>query len=350
MSHTRASFNAMGIALGELAERLGGRVVEGDAAFMVEDVAGIEDGGPRDLGFLRSASYAAALAESSLGAVIAPPDVDVGDRPVIRSPLPNLDFARVTGWLRPPPRPPVGIHPSAVVAEDAKVDPSASVGALAVVESGAAIGAETVVGARVVVGAGTTVGRDCWLHAGSVVREGCRLGDRVILQPGAAIGGDGFGYEFNERGEHEKVPQVGNVVLEDDVEIGANSTVDRARLGTTRIGRGTKIDNLVMVGHNVEIGEHGILVAQTGIAGTAKLGDRVIMMAQSGAGGHITVGDGSFVGARGGVIENLEPGSRVWGFPSIPERAWHRSMSVFARLPDLLRRLRALEKKTKEDE
>ncbi|MBW2244128.1 MAG: UDP-3-O-(3-hydroxymyristoyl)glucosamine N-acyltransferase [Deltaproteobacteria bacterium] len=339
----------MGIEIGELAARLGGREVEGDAAFVVEDVAGLEDGGPRDLGFLRSASLATALAESSLGAVIAPPEVDVGGLPVIRSMLPNLDFARATGWLRPPVRPPAGIHPSAVVAADAKVDPSAAVGALVVVESGATIGAETVLGARVVVGAGTTVGRGCWLHAGAVIREDCTLGDRVILQPGAAIGGDGFGYEFNERGEHEKVPQVGKVVLEDDVEIGANSTVDRARLGTTRIGRGTKIDNLVMVGHNVEIGAHGILVSQVGLAGTAKLGDRVIVMAQAGVGGHVTIGDGSFIGARGGVIEDLPPGSRVWGFPSIPERAWHRSMSVFARLPEVIRRLRAVEKKTRAD-
>lgn len=339
----------MGIEIGELAARLGGREVEGDATFVVEDVAGLGDGGPRDLGFLRSAALAPALEGSSLGAVIAPPDVDVGGRPVIRSPLPNLDFARATGWLRPPLRPPAGIHPSAIVAEDAKVDPSAAVGALVVIEAGATIGAETVLAARVVVGAGTTIGRGCWLHAGALVRESCVLGDRVILQPGAAIGGDGFGYEFNERGEHEKVPQVGNVVLEDDVEIGANSTVDRARLGTTRIGRGTKIDNLVMVGHNVEIGEHGILISQTGVAGTAKLGDRVILMAQAGVGGHITIGDGTFVGARGGVIEDLAPGSRVWGFPSIPERAWHRSVSVFAKLPDLLRRLRAVEKKVRVD-
>lgn len=339
----------MGIEIGELAARLGGREVEGDSAFVVEDVAGLEDGGPRDLGFLRSASHADALAESSLGAVIAPPDVEVGGRPAIRSLLPSLDFARATGWLRPPVRPPAGIHPSAIVAADAKVDPSAAVGALAVVEAGATIGAETVLGARVVVGAGTTIGRGCWLHAGALVREDCTLGDRVVLQPGAAVGGDGFGYEFNERGEHEKVPQVGNVVIEDDVEIGANSTVDRARLGTTRIGRGTKIDNLVMVGHNVEIGEHGILVAQTGVAGTARLGDRVILMAQSGVGGHITIGDGTFVGARGGVIEDLPPGSRVWGFPSIPERAWHRSMAVFAKLPEIVRRLRAVEKKTRDE-
>lgn len=339
----------MGIKLGELAGRLGGREVEGDVRFVVEDVGGLEDGGPRDLGFLRSAALAAALADSSLGALIAPPGVEVGGRPVIRSALPNLDFARATGWLRPPPRPPTGAHPSAVVAETAKVDPSASVGALVVVEAGAVIGAETVLGARVVVGAGTTIGRGCWLHAGAIVREGCVLGDRVILQPGAAIGGDGFGYEFNERGEHEKVPQVGNVVLEDDVEIGANSTVDRARLGTTRVGRGTKIDNLVMVGHNVEIGEHGILISQTGIAGTSRLGDRVFLMAQSGVGGHVTIGDGSFVGARGGVIEDLEPGSRVWGFPSIPERSWHRSMSVFARLPEIVRRLRAVEKKVRSE-
>jgi UDP-3-O-[3-hydroxymyristoyl] glucosamine N-acyltransferase len=269
----------------------------------------------------------------------------VGGRPVIRSPKVNLDFVRATAWLRPVARPAPGIHPQAVVAGDAQIDPGASIGPLAVVGARCVVGAGTVLGARVSLGDDVRVGRDGWLHPGVVVREGCTLGDRVTLQPGVVIGGDGFGYEFNERGEHEKVPQVGNVVIEDDVEIGANSTVDRGRLGSTRIRRGAKIDNLVQIGHNADVGEHVIAVAQTGVAGSTRLGDRVIMMAQSGVGGHLEIGAGSFIGARGGVIENLEEGSRVWGFPSLAERAWHRSSSIFARLPELLRRLRALERR-----
>jgi UDP-3-O-[3-hydroxymyristoyl] glucosamine N-acyltransferase len=158
------------------------------------------------------------------------------------------------------------------------------------------------------------------------------------------IGGDGFGYELDERGALEKVPQLGDVVLEEDVEVGANATVDRARLGTTRVGRGTKIDNLVQVAHNVDIGAHCVLVAQSGIAGSTRIGERVYFMAQSGASGHLEIGSGSFVGARGGVIEDLPRGSRVYGFPALAERAWHRANAWLARLPELARRVRALER------
>ncbi len=335
--------------LAELAARLG-RAVEGDASFRVRGVASLADAGPDQLGFARSKANAAALLASKAGALIAPPGLDCGGRPVIRSPLASLDFARATAFLHPALRAPAGVHPSAVVAPDASVDPTAVVGPLAYVGARSRIGAGSVVHARASVLEDVRVGRDCVLHAGSVVREGCLLGDRVILQPGAVIGGDGFGYEFNERGEHEKIPQIGNVVLEDDVEIGANSTVDRARLGSTRIGRGVKIDNLVQVAHNVEIGAHSALVAQVGIAGGTKLGERVFFMAQSGAAGQLKIGDGVFVGARGGVLEDLPAGTRWWGFPAQPERAWHRISALLTRLPELMRRVRRIEKKLGVDE
>jgi UDP-3-O-[3-hydroxymyristoyl] glucosamine N-acyltransferase len=333
------------LELGELAEKLGGRPVEGDPHFRVDGVATLEQGGARALGFVRGEGFAAALARSSIGAVVAPPDVPVGGRPAIRSPLPSLDFARATALLVPEPRPAPGVHPSAWVAATARIHPSASVGPRCVVAERSEIGARSILTASVTVQEDVQVGADCRLHAGVVVRERCRLGDRVTLQPGVVIGGDGFGYEFNERGESEKVPQVGDVVLEDDVEIGANSTVDRARLGTTRICRGAKIDNLVMIAHNCVIGPHSLIVAQTGIAGGTVLGERVMAMAQSGFAGHIRVGDGVFVGGRGGVIEDTPAKSRVWGFPAVPERAWHRSVAWFARLPELAKRIRALEKK-----
>jgi UDP-3-O-[3-hydroxymyristoyl] glucosamine N-acyltransferase len=230
------------------------------------------------------------------------------------------------------------------VAATARVHPSASIGPRCVVGERCEIGAGSVLVASVTLLEDVRVGADCRLHAGVVVRERCRLGDRVVLQPGVVIGGDGFGYEFNERGESEKVPQVGDVAIEDDVEIGANSTVDRARLGTTRIGRGSKIDNLVMIAHNCVIGPHSLIVAQSGLAGGTVFGERVIAMAQSGFGG-ITVGEGSFVAARAGVIEDLPPKSRVWGFPAQPERAWHRSTAWLGRLPELAKRIRAIEKK-----
>jgi UDP-3-O-[3-hydroxymyristoyl] glucosamine N-acyltransferase len=330
--------------LGELAERLGGRSVEGDDSFLVRGVASLEDAGPGDLGFLRSAGNAAALSGSRVGALIAPTGVEVGGRPVIRSPAPNLDIARAARILVPEARPEPGIHPGAWIDAGAEVDEAASVGAGSVVGAGSRVGAGTIVHARVTLYPDVGIGRDCILHAGCVVREGSRLGDRVVLQPGAVIGGDGFGYEFDERGGLEKVPQLGSVVLEDDVEIGANTTIDRARFGVTRIGRGTKIDNLVMVAHNCDVGEGSALVAQVGIAGGTVLGRRVFMMAQSGAGSRARLGDGSFVGARGGVIRDLEPGTRVWGFPSMPERTWHRVVAGLGRLPELLRRVKRIER------
>jgi UDP-3-O-[3-hydroxymyristoyl] glucosamine N-acyltransferase len=330
--------------LGELARQLGEREVEGDSGFELEGVATLADAGPSHLGFLRAAANASELGGSRVGALIAPPGVDVAGRPVIRSLQPNLDFARATSILLPSPRPAPGIHERAHVAATARVDPTAAIGALAHVGASCEVGAGSLVHAGALLLDDVHVGADCVIHAGAVVREGSRLGDRVILQPGAVIGGDGFGYEFNEKGELEKVPQVGRVVLEDDVEVGANTTIDRARLGETRIGRGTKIDNLVQVAHNVTIGAHSALVAQTGIAGSATLGERVFFMAQSGLAGHVEVGDGSFVGARGGVIGNTPAGSRVWGFPARAERVWHRSQALLVKLPELFRRVRRIER------
>jgi len=333
------------IRIAELAERLGGRPLEGDPDFRVRGVGSLEEGGPSDLGFLRSAKFAGALAQARIGALIAPPGVEVGGRPVIRSLMPNLDFARAAALIAPFPRPEPGVHPTAFVDPTAKVDPEASIGVHASVGARSEIGPRTVLHANVTVCDDVRVGADCLLHPAVVVRERCVIGDRVILQPGVSIGADGFGYEFNERGEHEKVPQLGNVVIEDDVEIGANSAVDRARLGTTRIGRGVKIDNLVQVGHNCVIGAHSAIVAQAGLGGSTLVGSRVFIMAQAGSAGHLTIGDGCFVAARAGVTKDLPPGSRVWGFPALPERRWHRSTVLMERLPELLRRIRDLERR-----
>jgi len=332
------------IRIAELAERLGGRPVEGDPDFPIQGVGSLEEGGPAELGFLRSAKFAGALEETRIGALIAPPEVDVGGRPVIRSSMPDLDFARAASLIVPTPRPEPGVHPSAFVDLTAKVDPAASIGAQVSVGARTEIGPRTVLHANVTVCDDVRVGADCLFHPGVVVRERCAIGDRVILQPGVSIGGDGFGYEFNERGEHEKVPQLGNVVLEDDVEIGANSAVDRARLGTTRIERGVKIDNLVQVGHNCRIGAHSAVVSQVGLSGSTVVGSRVFIMGQAGVAGHVTLGDGSFVGGRAGVMRDLPPGSKVWCLPAVPERRWLRSAVLVDRLPELLRRLRTLER------
>jgi UDP-3-O-[3-hydroxymyristoyl] glucosamine N-acyltransferase len=332
------------IRIAELAERLGGRPVEGDPDLQVEGVASLDEGGPTDLGFLRSAKFAAALQHTRIGAVIAPPHVEVHGRPVIRSPMPNLDFARAAGLISPTPRPEPGIHPGAFVDPTAKVNPEASIGPHASVGARTEIGPRTVLHPNVTVCDDVQIGVDCLFHPGVVVREQCVIGDRVILQPGVSIGGDGFGYEFNERGEHEKIPQLGNVVIEDDVEIGANSAVDRARLGTTRIERGVKIDNLVQIGHNCVVGAHSAVVSQSGLGGSTLVGSRVFIMGQAGIAGHLSIGDGSFVGARAGLMRDVPPGSKVWGTPAVPERRWLRSTALVARLPELLRRLRALER------
>jgi len=332
------------IRIAELAERLGGRPLEGDPDFPIRGIGSLEEGGPADLGFLRSASFAGALEQTRIGALIAPPDLEVGGRPVIRSSTPDLDFARAAALIVPTPRPQPGVHSSAFVDPSAKLDSEASIGAQVSVGARAEIGPRTVLHANVTVCDDVRVGADCVLHPGVVVRERCVIGDRVILQPGVAIGGDGFGYAFNERGEHEKVPQLGNVVIEDDVEIGANSTVDRARLGATRIGRGVKIDNLVQVAHNCVIGAHSAIVAQSGLGGRTLVGSRVFMMAQSGSAGQLSIGDGCFVAGRAGITKDVPPGSRVWGFPAMPEKRWHRSTVLVRRLPELFRRLRALER------
>lgn len=332
------------VRLGEIAERLGGRPVEGDPDFRVEGVAPLEEAGPGDLGFVRDEAAARALEGSAVGALVAPAGVEAGGRPTLRSERASLDFARAVGLLLPAERPEPGAHATAVVAEGAEVDPTASLGPHVVVGARARVGARSVLHAGARLGDDVRVGADCLLHAGAVVREGCELGDRVVLQPNAVIGGDGFGYELDESGAFEKIPQVGDVVLEDDVEVGANAAIDRARLGTTRIGRGVKIDNLVQIGHNCTIGAGSAVVAQAGLAGGSTVGRRAFLMAQSGVSNRAHVGDGAFLGGRAGAMRDVEPGERVWGFPIRPERAWHREMAALSRLPELLRRVKRLER------
>jgi len=308
-------------------------------------VASLEDAGPSDLGFVRSDTYAEALASSRAGAVIMPHGMDAAGRPALRSPNPGLDFARAVALIEPTPRPDPGIHPAAHVAPGARVDPTASVGPRAAVGEGAEIGARTIVHANATVYHGAVVGQDCMLHSGCVVREGCRLGDRVILQPGSVIGGDGFGYVPDERGRPEKVPHIGGVVVEDDVEVGANATIDRGTLGDTRIGRGTKIDNLVQIGHNCDVGEDVLIVAQSGLSGSTVIGDGAMLMAQSGVTHGANVGERAFVASRTGVVRTVPDGGRTSGFPNTPHAEQNRMLAALRRLPGLIVRMRAVERK-----
>jgi UDP-3-O-[3-hydroxymyristoyl] glucosamine N-acyltransferase len=330
-------------SLREIAEHLG-REVEGDAEHEISGVASLAEAGAADLAFARSPRYADALAASGAGAVILPHGMDAAGRPAIRSPNPGLDFARAVRWLEPEPRPEPGVHPAAFVAPGARVDPSASLGPRAAVGEGARVGARSIVHANATVYRGAEIGEDCVIHAGAVVREGCRLGDRVVLQPGAIVGGDGFGYVPDERGSPEKVPQIGGVVIGDDVEIGANATIDRGTLGDTRIGSGTKIDNLVQIGHNCDVGEDVLIVAQSGLSGSTVVGDGAMFMAQTGVANGARIGERAFVGARGGVLQDLAPGARVSGYPATEHARQNRILAAVRRLPELVTRVRALER------
>lgn len=331
------------LRLAEIAAKLGCEVVSGGDT-LVTGVAALADAGPGDLSFVRSRQYAAALGDSAAGAVIAPDGLETGSRPTIRSLDPSLDFARAVSLIVESPRPLPGIHPSAVVDPDAVVDPSAALGPGVVVGAGAQVGPRSVLHANVCLYSGAVVGADCELHSGVILREDSELGERVRLQPGVLIGGDGFGFLPTGEGQTVRVPQVGRVVIEDDVEIGAGTTVDRATLGETRIRRGAKIDNLVMIGHNCDIGENAIIVAQSGLGGNTRVGTRAILMARVGSAGQLEIGDGAFVGARSGLHHDVAPHSRVYGSPAVEERVWHRQLAALKHLPQALRRLRVLER------
>jgi len=250
--------------------------------------------------------------------------------------------ARIEAALWPKPAP--GVHRSAVVASTARVDATAHVGPLCVVEDDAVVGPGSVLQASVFVGRGARVGEGCYLMPGVVLGASCSLGQRVRLQPGVVIGSDGFGYEF-VNGRHEKIPQIGVVVIGDDVEIGANSTLDRARFSRTVVGEGTKIDNMVQIAHNVIIGKHCILCAQVGISGSTTLEDYVILGGQAGVGGHITLGQGTKAGGQTGIAYDTPPGSYLNGTPAIPYLLERRLQVLHQRLPDLFKRVEALEKK-----
>ena len=335
------------MTLGELARRLE-CPVEGDAAIEIRRVAKIEEAGPGDLTFLANPKYASKLAFTKASAVIMNGEDVSAPCAVIRSTSPYLTFARAAQVLAPDIKPAAGVHPLASVAADAQIDATATVGAFAVIGSGAAIGARTIVHPHVVIGDGTTVGADCILHAHVSIRERCTIGARVIVQNGAVVGSDGYGFAPRGDGSHEKIPQTAPVVIEDDVEIGANTTIDRPAVGETRIKAGTKIDNLVQIGHGVVLGKNVLLAAQVGIAGSTVLGDNVVFGGQVGVGGHLTIGDGAKAVGQSGITNSVDAGAFVSGYPAIDNSEWRRSSAVFRKLPEMRRQLRALEDRLRE--
>src|SRR5688572_8835334 len=302
--------------LGALAAALGA-TLDGDAARVVTGVATLDAAGSADISFLIDARYRDAALRTSAGALLVPFDTAGLGPALLRVKQPQQALIRLLQLFHPRATAKPGVHPHAVVADGARVDPSAAIGALAVVERGATIGPHVRVHPLAYVGVDVEIGDDTEIHARVVLGERVRLGRRVIVHAGAVIGSDGFGYAF-DGGGHQKIPQVGTVVIEDDVEIGANTTIDRAMLGATVVRRGTKIDNLVQIGHNVEIGAHAILVSQVGVAGSSRVGAGAVLAGQVGVSDHVTIGDGAVVGAQSGVGADLEAGAKVLGSPARP--------------------------------
>ena len=335
--------------LAELAEILDGDVA-GDPSIIIRGVAGIREAQPGDITFIANARYESYLHETRASAVICARGAAAAPVPLLRVDNPYLAFQRIVRVFRPEAyRPAAGVHATAVVAADAEIGEGASIGAHCVIESRARIGRRAVLMPSCYVGVRAVVGDDSYLYPGVVLREECEVGERCIIHPHAVIGADGFGFAF-DAGRYHKVPQVGNVVIGNDVEIGANTTIDRATTDSTRIGDGSKLDNLIQIGHNVVIGKHCIVVAQVGISGSTELEDYVTIGGQAGLTGHIRVGTGAQVGAQSGVTKSVAAGQTVFGCPAVPIALFKRLHAFLQRLPSIWERTKELEERLQQFE
>lgn len=323
----------------------------GETRENIRGLAGLAEAEPGDLSFLGNKKYRPEVASTRASVVLLPADYAGEPQPgqlYVLVDNPSVALARVCSRIeqRLWPKPAPGIHQTASVAGTAKIAASACIGPLCVIEDGVVIGERVNLQAQVFVGRNATIGEDCWLMSGAVVATECELGRRVRVQPGVVIGSDGFGYEF-VKGRHEKVPQVGIVSIGDDVEIGANSTIDRARFSRTLVGEGTKIDNLVQIAHNVRIGKHCLVCAQAGISGSTTLEDYVVLGGQAGLGGHITIGKGAKAGGQAGITADVPAGSFVNGTPAMPYLLERKIAVLQQRLPELFKRVDSLEAQIK---
>jgi len=335
------------LKLREIAERLGCRL-EGDGEIEVHRVAGIEQAQAGDLTFLANSRYTRSLRTTRATAVILAEDAPAASCAMLRTAEPRVTFARAVTLFTQPTRPASGIDRLATVAADAEIGEQVSIGPFVTIGSRARVGRGTVIYPNVCIGEGAEVGEDCVLHSNVAVREGVIVGSRVILQNGAVIGSDGYGFARRTDGTHLKIPQTRSVVIEDDVEIGANTAIDRPAVGETRIGAGTKIDNLVQVGHGVIIGRNAMLAAQVGIAGSTTIGDDVMLGGQVGIAGHVDIGQGVVAVGQSGITHSLPAGAFVSGYPAIDNTAWRKASALFRRLPELKKRIADLEKRIAE--
>ncbi len=341
----------LSLSLSEIAAIVGAAQVRGTTARSIVGIGALDTAQPGDLSFLGNPKYKAQVEETKASVVLVPIDY-VGEpqaeQAFILLEKPSVGLARLCSRIEQSlwPKPKPGVHATAIVDVGAKISDSATIGPFCVVEKGAQVGEGSYLQAYVFVGHDAEIGRDCWLMPRVTLAAECVLRDRVRLQPGVVVGADGFGYEFIA-GRHEKVPQVGTVVIENDVEIGANTTLDRARFSVTKIGEGTKIDNLVQIAHNVVVGKHCIICAQAGISGSSTIEDYVIIGGQAGIAGHLTVGRASKVDGQTGVNSDLEPNSFVKGTPGLPYNLEQRINVLRKKLPELFKRVGALEEQLK---
>jgi len=335
------------LKLHELADRLGCRL-EGDGAIEIRRLAGLTQAGPGDLAFLANPRYMPALRVTKASAVIVGEDTPAAPCAMLRCRNPYLAFANAVSLFVHEVRPAPGVDPHAAVSPDARLGAGVSVGPFVSVAEQVTIGDRTVIYPGAAIGRGSRIGADCVIHARVSVRESTILGDRVILQDGAVIGSDGFAFAPRPDGTYQKIPQPGLVVIEDDVEVGANTTIDRPAVGETRISAGAKIDNLVQIAHGVTVGRNTLLVAQVGIAGSTAIGDDVVLAGQVGVAGHLKIGKGARATGQTGITNSLDAGAFVSGCPAMANRDWLKSSAVFGRLPEMKKALAALDARVAE--
>lgn len=329
----------------EIARMVGGQV-NGDAEREIHGVAALENATEQDLAFADGESALKRATDSRAGCILVQEGETISGRTTVAVQHARLAFIRAAQDLHPSRPQHPGIHPTAMIAPDVRLGPGICAGPYVVIESGVSVGVGTCLSAGVFLGEGVTLGSHCMLHPRVSIYPGVRVGDRVILHAGVVLGSDGFGYLFAE-GRHHKFPQLGGLIVEDDVEIGSNSTVDRGSLGTTRIGEGTKIDNLVQVAHNVRIGRHSIVAAQTGISGSTEVGDYVVMGGQVGIGDHVRIGNRAVIGGQAGILpgKTVRNRSVMWGTPARPLSEFKKMYAHLGRLPSLIRKVKELSEK-----
>jgi UDP-3-O-[3-hydroxymyristoyl] glucosamine N-acyltransferase len=332
--------------LGELASRLGAEL-RGDADREITGVKGIEEAGPSEITFVANPRYTALARTTRAAAVLVEPEFQEIEAATLRIRNPYYAFSRALAFFYQPPRNPAGIHPTAVIDPTATIGEGAHIGAYAVIGPGVKLGPQATLLPHVVLYPGVQTGSRFFAHAHAVVREDCVLGDDVTLENGAIVGADGFGFAKNDAGAWEKIPQSGPVRLGNRVEVQANACVDRATVGATEIGDGTKIDNLVQVGHGSRVGANTLLCAQTGLAGSSVVGSNAILAGQVGVAGHCSVGDGAILTAQSGISHDIPAGKMISGSPGFDNKLWLRAVAIFQRLPELVKRLNALEARMK---